>query len=297
MTEKLTAPGRQPGALLPVLAVAAVLLVVWYAGAVLLNAPQAASLLPDAEHGNWWALARASWSMQRPVLPAPHQILVVLGKSIFGNPLDSPRNFLYHMAVTAEAAVAGLTLALVLGVALAVGIVHARTLDRSLMPWVIASQTVPILAIAPMVIVVLGNLGIRGLMPKAAIAGYLSFFPITVAMVTGLRAADPLQQDLMRTYNASGRQVFTRLSWPSSLSFLFPSLRVAVALAVVGAIVAELPTGAQAGLGARLLMGSYYGQVIDMWAALVLASVLAALGLVAVSGVERVVIHLRGGRL
>ncbi|MBV9758083.1 MAG: ABC transporter permease subunit, partial [Alphaproteobacteria bacterium] len=168
---------------------------------------------------------------------------------------------------------------------------------RSLMPWVVASQTVPVLAIAPMVVVVLGNIGITGLLPKAAIAGYLSFFPITVGMVQGLRPPDPLQRDLMRTYSASGREMFAKLRWPASLPYLFPALRVAVALALVGAIVAELPTGAQAGLGARLLAGSYYGQTIQIWATLIVASALSLLALAAVGLAERGVTLLRGGRM
>jgi len=285
------------GSILPFATVFAVVLIVWYAGAVLLNAPQAKAVLPPADRGHLWALLSACWTMQRPELPAPHQVLFTLGHSLFDNPLTSPRNFLYHMAVTAKETLAGLLLGLLLGIAVAAGIIRWRTLDRSLMPWVIASQTVPILAIAPMVVVVLGNLGITGLFPKAAIAGYLCFFPITVAMVSGLRAADPLALDLMRTYSASNAQIFRLLRWPASLGFLFPSLRVAVALAVVGAIVAELPTGAVAGLGARLLAGSYYGQTIDMWVALVLASLLAILGLLGVRLVEMLVIAGRGGRL
>jgi NitT/TauT family transport system permease protein len=86
----------------------------------------------------------------------------------------------------------------------------------------------------------------------------------------------------MRTYHASGAQTFWKLRWPASLPYLFTSLKVAVALAVTGAIVGELPTGAQAGLGARLLSGSYYGQTIQIWAALVTASILAALAVYAV---------------
>ena len=116
-------------------------------------------------------------------------------------------------------------------------------------------------------------------------------------MVTGLRAADPLQLDLMRTYSAAPRAVFTKLRWPMSLAFLFPGLRVAVALALVGAIVAELPTGAQAGLGARLLTGSYYGQTIQLWATLVMAALLSIVALLVVGTVERAVLHARGGRL
>ena len=170
-----------------------------------------------------------------------------------------------------------------LGILLAVGIVHARSLEKSLLPWIISSQTVPILAIAPMIVVVLGAIGLKGLIPKAVISMYLCFFPVAIGMVKGLRSPDLLQMDLMRTYSASRWQTFWMLRWPSSLPFLFASLKVAIAISLVGAIVAELPTGAQAGLGARMLAGSYYGQTIQIWSALVAASVLAAslVGLVA----------------
>ena len=119
----------------------------------------------------------------------------------------------------------GFLLGTVLGIVLAVGIVHLRVLDRSLLPWVIASQTVPILAIAPMVVVVLGNLGLEGLLPKAIISMYLCFFPVAIGMVKGLRSPDPLQLDLMRTYNASAAQVFWKLRWPAASRFCSPVSR------------------------------------------------------------------------
>ena len=121
------------------------------------------------------------------------------------------------------------------------------------MPWIIASQTIPILAIAPMVIVVLGSLGFTGLVPKSLISMYLCFFPVTIGMVKGLTSPEPMQLDLMRTYNASTSQVLWKLRFPASVPFLFTSLKVAVAIALTGAIVGELPTGAVAGIGARLL--------------------------------------------
>ncbi len=290
---RLSSP--RAGAILPLVVVIFALIAIWYLGAVALNAPQARDQL--AEGAGFRDLVAQTWSMERPVLPAPHQIATELAESLFGRPITSPRSLVYHTWVTVSAALAGLALALALGLTLAIGIVHVRLLDRSLMPWVIASQTVPVLAIAPMVVVVLGNLGITGLVPKAAIAGYLAFFPITVGMVKGLRAPDPLQIDLLRTYDAGPVQVFSLLRWPASLGFLFPSLRIAVALALVGAIVAELPTGAQAGLGARLLAGSYYGQTVQIWAALLMASATSLLGLAVVSMVEALVARRRGGRL
>ena len=144
------------------------------------------------------------------------------------------------------------------------------------MPWIIASQTIPILAIAPMIIVVLNSLGFSGLLPKALISTYLSFFPIVVGMVKGLRSPDIILVDLMKTYNSSKVDIFFKLRLPASVPFLFTSMKVAIAISLVGAIVGELPTGAVAGLGARLLTGSYYGQTIQIWSALIMASILAA---------------------
>jgi NitT/TauT family transport system permease protein len=142
---------------------------------------------------------------------------------------------------------------------------------------------VPILAIAPIVIVVLGAIGIRGLLPKSIISAYLCFFPVTIGMVKGLSSPDPIQLDLMRTWSANKLQVFWKLRWPSSIPFLFTSLKVSATISLVGAIVGELPTGAQAGIGARLLTGSYYGQTVQIWAALFAAAIMAA-SLVALIG-------------
>ncbi len=280
---------------LPVLVVLLALVAAWYPAAMAMNHDMASSLAEEgASAGDIWL---STLSLDRPLLPAPHQVAGEVLDGLFGHPITSPRSLAFHAAVTAGAALCGFAIAVVLGTALAVGIVHARTLDRSLMPWVIASQTVPVLAIAPMVVVVLGHAGLVGWWPKALIAGWLSFFPVTTAMVTGLRAPDPMQRDLMRTYAASGVQVFTRLRWPASMAFLFPALKVAGALALVGAIVAELPTGAQAGLGARLLAGSYYGQTLQIWAALFTAGALAMLATGGVAFAEACLARARGGRL
>jgi NitT/TauT family transport system permease protein len=181
-------------------------------------------------------------------------------------------------------------------VLLATAIVHDRTTDASVMPWVIASQTIPILAIAPMVIVVLNSVGVTGLMPKAVISMYLSFFPVAVGMVRGLRSPDPILLDQMRTWNASGAQTYAKLRWPAAVPWLFASLKVAVAASLVGAIIGELPTGAVSGLGARMLSGSYYGQTVQIWSALIMAAILAA-ALVGMIGLAvRVTARAMGGK-
>lgn len=181
-----------------------------------------------------------------------------------------------------------------LGILLAIAIVHSRTLDKSLMPWIITSQTVPILAIAPMIIVVLNAVNITGLLPKAMISTYLSFFPVAVGMVKGLRSPEIMHLDLMRTYNASKAQVFWKLRWPASMPYLFTSMKIAVAISLVGAIVGELPTGAVAGIGARLLAGSYYGQTVQIWAALIAAALMSAI-LVSLIGVIATLVNRRMG--
>ena len=278
--------------MLPVLSVLAVTAVVWYLGCIALNAQGAIERVLVNQPG-WGAvdLIATTWSMERPVLPAPHQVVLDLWSSIVDWPLDSPRNLLLHVAVTAQSTLVGFVAGTLFGMLLAAAIVHSRTLDRALLPWIVASQTVPVLAIAPIVLVILGTLGFSGVAPKAAIAMYLCFFPVTVAMVQGLRSPQRIETELMHTYAASRWQAFWMLRLPAALPALFPSLRIAIAAGLVGAMVAELPTGAQAGLGARLLTGSYYGNTVGIWSALVLSALLGLALTAAVAGVERLALR------
>jgi NitT/TauT family transport system permease protein len=285
------------GKTLPILTVVIAILVAWYAGAVYLNSDLLISTY-ERTKVEWDAekLINDSWSMDRPILPAPHQIIVELNETVLQKKITSKRSLVYHSWITTSATLLGFLFGGLLGVTLAIGIVHVQTLDRSLMPWVIASQTIPILAIAPMIIVVLGNVGLTGTIPKAIISMYLCFFPITIGMVKGLRSPDILQMDLMRTYSASTSQIFWKLRLPASIPFLFASLKVAVAISLVGAIVGELPTGAVAGIGARLLSGSYYGQTVQIWSALVMASLLGMLLVYLVAVTEKIVLKNMGER-
>lgn len=279
----------------PVMVLVFFLMIIWYAGSVYLNSPM---LIDRYQKNNpdWTAteLVQDAWSMDRPILPAPHQIAVELKKTIWDKKVTSKRSLVYHAGVTMSSAMLGFVLGTLLGIFLAVGIVHVSTLERSLMPWIIASQTIPILAIAPMIIVVLGAIGVTGLFPKAVISTYLCFFPVTVGMVKGLRSPNRMLLDLMRSYHASRSEVFWKLRLPASIPYLFSSLKIAVALSLVGAIVAELPTGAQAGLGSRLLSGSYYGQTSLIWAALITASVLSATLVALVGRIEKVTVKHMG---
>ena len=116
------------------------------------------------------ALVADTWSQERPRLPAPHQVAAELWKTTVEVAPTSKRSLVYHAWVTLAATLAGFALGAGLGILLAIGIVHDRTMDASVMPWVIASQTIPILAVAPMVIVVLASVGVTGLLPKAIIS-------------------------------------------------------------------------------------------------------------------------------
>jgi NitT/TauT family transport system permease protein len=285
------------GRVLPIVAVLAVIVVLWYALAVALNyarvSEQLAGVNPEYSVSD---VLKGAWSMERPVLPAPDQIAVDLWKSTVELKVTSKRSLVYHSYITASATLVGFAFGAILGILLAAGIVHVRTLDRSLMPWIIASQTIPILAIAPMVIVILASVGVTGLVPKAIISMYLCFFPVTIGMVKGLRSPDPLQMDLMRTYNASQWQIFWKLRVPASIPFLFASLKVAIAISLVGAIVGELPTGAEGGLGSRMLAGSYYGQMVQIWSCLVLAAILGTIMVYTIAGVEWATLRRTGAR-
>ena len=263
--------------ILPILTILFLLTVVWYFFTIYLNS--AMQIDKYNKQGISWNISKLvldTMSQERPKLPAPHQIAEEIWQTTVEKKITSKRSLIYHSSITLSSTIVGFILGTVLGVVLAVSIVENRAMESSLMPWIIASQTIPILAIAPMIIVVLNSLGFSGLLPKALISTYLSFFPIVVGMVKGLRSPDIILVDLMKTYNSSKVDIFFKLRLPASVPFLFTSMKVAIAISLVGAIVGELPTGAVAGLGARLLTGSYYGQTIQIWSALIMASILAA---------------------
>jgi len=264
------------------------LIAIWYVAALAMNW----TLVRDGFEREETPYAVAdvvagAMSAERPLLPAPHQVVAAFLDGVFGYPPLAPRSLVYHSLVTVSATILGFVLGTLFGIVLALLIVHSRVLERSLLPWIICSQMVPIVALAPIFIVVLGAIGLQGLLPKAIISAYLCFFPITIGMVKGFTSPDTLQIELMRTWSATPRQMLWKLRWPSAVPYLFASLKVAITISLIGAIVAELPTGAEAGIGARLLAGSYYGQTVQLWAALVASTVLSS-GLIAlISLIER----------
>ena len=277
----------------PVAAICLVILALWYVACIPMNAVVTEARIAAAGGGLYQTLA-ISWNHDRPVIPAPHQIVIELWNSVFMVAPWKVKSLVYHAWITLSSTLLGFVLGTLLGIGLAIAIVHSKILSKSLMPWIIASQTIPILAIAPMVIVVLGAIGFTGLVPKSLISMYLCFFPVAIGMVKGLTSPETMQIDLMRTYHASTSQVLWKLRFPASVPFLFTSLKVAVAIALTGAIVGELPTGAVSGIGARLLNGSYYGQTVQIWAALFVAS-FAAAGLVWLVGIAERLTLIRMG--
>ena len=279
----------------PVFTILIAITAIWYASAVWLNSTWA---YDKAKRANvtisFSEMVTDTMMQEKPLLPSPHQVIKEIYKTTVLKKVTSKRSLIWHGWITLSATLLGFAFGTALGILLAVGIVFSKSMDMSVMPWVITSQTIPILAIAPMIIVVLNAIGVSGLLPKAIISMYLSFFPVVVGMVKGLRSPDQMQLDQMRTWSAPKTTSFWKLRLPSSMPYLFASLKIGVAASLVGAIVGELPTGAVAGLGARLLAGSYYGQTIQIWSALICAAILAA-SLVAIIGViERITLRRMG---
>jgi len=297
----------------PVLTVVATLFALWYAAVPFMNIKETltgleragAVVTPDSavarrDAGHVGLVARnsfaipATYAQDRPRLPAPHQVAVNLWETTVEKKVTSKRSLVYHGWVTLSATLLGFVIGTSLGILLAVGIVYSRTMDKSVMPWAITSQTIPILALAPMIIVMLGAIGVQGLLPKAVISAYLSFFPVVVGMVKGLRSPDAMQLDLLRTYSANKPQGFWKLRLPASVPYLFASLKIGISASLVGAIVGELPTGAKAGFGARMLVGDQYGQPMVTWAALFAAAITAAVLVGLLSLLERTTLKRMG---
>ncbi len=196
---------------------------------------------------------------------------------------------------TFRVAFGGFVLGGLLGFALAILFTQISTLERGLLPFVIGSQTVPILAIAPMVVVGLGKLGAPSWVAKMVVAAYLTFFPVTIGMLRGLRAASPLSMDLMRSYAASRAQTFWKLRLPASLPYLFTSLKIAGSASIIGAIVAELPAGAREGIGVMILNAAqfYNSRPPALYVAILVAALLGVSFYALIALVEWLVLRRR----
>lgn len=307
--------------LLPILTVLGVLLAVWYLAVAPMNVRGAldqaeragASVVPETSVArrdvNVWSLmlnnsahVAAGYDLKRPRLPTPAQVWGELWKTTGEMAMKgrawSKRSLIYHGWVTLQSTLLGFLLGTTIGILGAVAITYSRVADMSLMPWAIISQTIPIVALAPMIIVLSNQVGIEGrALPKAIISAYLCYFPVLVSMVKGLRSPSLSQLDLLRTYNATASQSFFKLRLPASVPYLFTALKVGIAAALVGTIVGELPTGAISGLGARILIGDQFGNPLAIWSALFAAAVLAGFLVTALDLAQRGTLKAMGMRV
>jgi len=201
------------------------------------------------------------WTILNAFLEPAQRAGVPLGVVLAGQALATFREALFGFAV------GGL-----LGLLLGIVFVHSRLAERAFVPYVVASQTVPILAISPLIVIITK----AGWVSVAIVSAYLTFFPVTIAALRGLRAADPRAFELMRSYAGKWWQVLWKLRLPTSVPYLFAALRVAAASSVIGAIIGELPSGIPDGLGASLLnYNQYYTQGPErLWATIVMCSIL-----------------------
>ena len=282
--------------ILPILAVVFAMIIAWYVGAFMMNkkwtydqANRAGVELTLSE------VFADTMAQPRPVLPAPHQVAVNFWETTVEKKITSRRSLVFHGWITLKATLTGFILGTIIGTLLAVGIVYSRVMDMSILPWAIISQTVPIVAIAPMIVVLSNSVGIEDrLVPKTLISAYLSFFPVLVSMIKGLRSPDQMQLDLLRTWGAGKAQTFWKLRLPGSMPFFFAALKIGIAASLVGAIVGELPTGAIRGLGARMLIGSQFGEPILIWSALIAAALLAAILVMIVGVIQKIALKRMG---
>ncbi|MEM8592913.1 MAG: ABC transporter permease subunit [Pseudomonadota bacterium] len=306
--------------LLPVLTVLLIIVGLWWAAVAPMNIKTAldmaerggATIVPEGAQNRrdasvWVLMAqnsqhiRAGYSLDRPRLPTPTQVGEELWRTtaamVQRGRAFSNRSLIFHGWITLQSTLWGFLLGTTLGILGAVAITYSRVTDMSLMPWAIISQTVPIVALAPMIIVLSNQVGIEGRgVPKAIISAYLCYFPVLVSMVKGLRSPSPSELDLLKTYNASGLQSFLKLRLPASVPFLFTALKVGIAAALVGTIVGELPTGAISGLGARILIGDQFGTPLAIWSALFAAAILAGTLVTALDVTQRITLRRMGFR-
>ena len=194
---------------------------------------------------------------------------------------------------TAKEAAVGFFLGASIGFTIAVVLAHSRLLQRGLLPYIVASQTVPILAIAPMVVIWLGGRGLPDWLSVSVIAAYLTFFPVTINTLRGLESADPRALELMRSYAANRWRILWKVRVPASLPFVFTALKVSATACVVGAIIGELPSGTQDGLGGAILnFNQYYSlDPTALWATNIVAAALGIAFFGAVVIAEKLVVR------
>ena len=194
---------------------------------------------------------------------------------------------------TAKEAAVGFALGAVVGFALGVLLAHSKLAQRGLLPYVVASQTVPILAIAPIVVIYLGSLQVTAWVSVAVIAAYLTFFPVTISTLRGLTSADRRALELMRSYATGPWQVLWKLRVPSALPYIFTALKVSATASVVGAIIGEAPSSIQNGPGGEIVSFNQYYTLdpTKLWATNVVAALLGIIFFLVVVVAEKLVVR------
>lgn len=273
----------------PVIVVGIVIVVVWYGLSLRGNWPQARLL--ESPNTGFWTTARDTMQLTQPWVPPPHQVIQNLYQSLDRTPND-PRAIWVHIGTTGAEMALGLLAGSLLGLVIATVFVHSRPLERAFLPWVVASQTVPVLALAPIVISIFG-ITLSG---KVVVTSYLVFFAVAISAIKGLRSADPLAHELLRSYAANPWQVYWKLRFPAALPFVFTGLKIGATAALVGAIVAEL-FGSNYGLGQRIVFASYYTQTIVWWSTMLAASLLGLIAYTVLACLERLLVRSRPRQL
>lgn len=273
----------------PVAVVAVLLVAAWYAFAAYFNLQYLDVHMQDVNPVGWHHMSepqriREALTTDQPVMPTPMQTVADFLSRLQSN---SQSPLWVDLAWTGRAAILGFLLGTVVGVALALLFTTNRIIAHSLLPFVVASQTIPIVALVPAIMVALG-LGLRS---EVLISAYLAFFAITISTYKGLQSVEPLAFELMRSYAASPIQIFLKLRLPAALPFLFTGLKIAVTASLVGAIIAELPSGSAHGLGQSLVAASQYSANIQLWSTMLAAALLGMTLYAAVVAAERLLVR------
>lgn len=202
-----------------------------------------------------WEVAYHLFHFNSIVLPAPTQIAAAF--------VQNPVRILKETGITMVESVLGFLLGSISAYLMAIAFVHAKIVQEALYPYAVALKSTPLIAIAPLLVLWFGN----GMLSKIVMSALVAFFPVLVNSVTGLTAVDPEALDLMKSYSASRWQVLTKSRIPNSLGYLFPALKIASSLAVVGAVIGEF-TGATQGIGHLINTASYYLETPLVFAAI-----------------------------
>jgi NitT/TauT family transport system permease protein len=269
----------------PIVVIGVAIVVIWYVLALRGNWQQAQQTA--APHASFWQLAQQAMSQAAPFVPPPHQVVQNLYDSMARSPSD-PRAIWVNLGTTGAEMALGLLAGGLLGLLIATAFVHSRLLETALLPWVVASQTVPVLALAPIVISIFG-INLTG---KVVVTTYLVFFAVTISAIKGLRSAEALAHELMRSYAANAWQVYWKLRFPAALPYIFTGLKIGATAALVGAIIAEL-FGSSYGLGQRIVFATYYNQTIVWWSTMLAASLLGLAAFLLLAGLERLLVRSR----